>query len=329
LIINESMSDYSGEDYEKVAIHTMLALSFLEEQKYDDARVEAKKINNKLHEITSAYDDQSKVHYKEDGFARFLSGLVYEAKRDWDDALIDYQTALALYEGQGYKSFYEGSVPSELVISLYGVAERRNRKEVMGRLEQNYPSYVSQYKKSKQDIKSGGDIVVIHETGHIVVKEAKEFIFPISGQIVRLSFPYIRQTSVDSMNKISGLNVGSNFIPASNVLNLNAVAYQSLEDRRGRLIIKNMVRLLAKAQLNYQAEKKFGPLGGIAANIFNAATETADTRGWTLLPQAFYISRVRVKSGDQSFSIKTAAKTTQAMSLKIEDGSLFLLRSKV
>ena len=50
-VYNDSAQDYSGEDYEKVAIHTMLALSFLGDKDLDSARVEARKINAKLSEI--------------------------------------------------------------------------------------------------------------------------------------------------------------------------------------------------------------------------------------------------------------------------------------
>ena len=47
-VINDSTTDYSGEDYEKVAIHTMLASSFLAENNVSAAAVEARKINNKF-----------------------------------------------------------------------------------------------------------------------------------------------------------------------------------------------------------------------------------------------------------------------------------------
>ncbi|MGC5189060.1 hypothetical protein ACPXBB_26030, partial [Escherichia coli] len=56
-VVSDASTDYSGEDYEKVAIHTELALSFLATKDLDGARVEARKINNKLAEINSKYDD--------------------------------------------------------------------------------------------------------------------------------------------------------------------------------------------------------------------------------------------------------------------------------
>jgi hypothetical protein len=37
--VNDSVTDYSGEDYEKIAIHTMLALSFIEQGEFKKARI--------------------------------------------------------------------------------------------------------------------------------------------------------------------------------------------------------------------------------------------------------------------------------------------------
>ena len=58
-VVNDSSSEYSGEDYEKVAIHTMLASSFLSEGKLNSAIVEARKINNTLYKINSQYDEKN------------------------------------------------------------------------------------------------------------------------------------------------------------------------------------------------------------------------------------------------------------------------------
>lgn len=322
-VVNEGVADYAGEDYEKVAIHTILALSFLEEQKYNEARVEAKKINTKLQQITEGYEG-AQVQYKEDAFARFLSGLIYESKGDWDDAIIDYKKALELYESRNFRTFYEGAVPKELIFSYYGVVKRRGRNNLISELEKKYPEYVAAYKKQTP----GADVVVIHETGNIQVKEAKEFIFPFGRQIERISFPYIRQTTMDRLHYNSGLQLGNSFIQASNVVNFNAIAFQSLEDRRTRVIAKMIARLVIKGQLTQQAEKSFGPLGGLAVNIAAAFTETADTRSWSLMPQGFFINRVRVPVGNQSLQIKTSGRTTDLLDLKIEEGKVLIFRSK-
>ena len=121
-LVNESIQDYHGEDYEIVAIHTLSALSFLETGDYKAARVEAKKINNKLYTITKERDN-SHNHYREDAFARFLSGLIYEALGDLDDAIIDFKKALDLYQSRKFKPFYVGSIPQPLTFGRRKIIE--------------------------------------------------------------------------------------------------------------------------------------------------------------------------------------------------------------
>ncbi|TWW09228.1 hypothetical protein E3A20_16430 [Planctomyces bekefii] len=121
-VMNDGAMDYSGEDYEKVAIHTQLALSFIGTNELESARVQAKKINNKLHEINQQYE-KNKNRYSEDAFARFLSGLIFEARGELDDAIIDYGRALELYSSE-YARFVVGGVPAALVSSYAQVLSK-------------------------------------------------------------------------------------------------------------------------------------------------------------------------------------------------------------
>lgn len=196
-IVNDSSTDYEGEDFEKVAIHTQLALSFLGEGQLQQARVEAKAINSRLQEINQKYDADSKNRYQNDAFALYLSGLIFEAKGEWDDAIIDYRKALELCE-TGYRPFYVGPVPEGLIKSLYHLAEKRNRREIVAAIQTKYPTQIASIKKSQspqsaeaRGSEQMGSLAVIHEVGHVAVKVNHEFVLPIAGQIVRFSFPVI------------------------------------------------------------------------------------------------------------------------------------------
>lgn len=327
-VVNDSAQDYSGEDYEKVAIHTMLALSFLQDNDLQAAGVEARKINNLLHSITADYD-QRYNSYSEDAFARYLAGLIYEARGEFDDAIIDYRTALKLYSARGYQRFYRGSVPASLVKGLYGLALKRKRSSLQEELERAYPDLCSAYKRQ---IAAHGDelaqIVVLHEMGKIAVKRTHEFIIPIDRQVVRFSFPYIPSPQHISYAPTGFELEAQGFIYADNVADLNAIAHYSLEDRRGRMLLKSAARLLAKAQLTEQARKNLGPLGGLAANAYALVTETADTRSWTLLPEAFYVSREWVKAGTHQIKIKNNGRLSEINTLQLAPGKLALLRDR-
>jgi len=321
-LVNESMSDYAGEDYEVVALHTMLALSYLEDKLYDDAHVEAKKINNRLHTISAERGDDHNG-YKEDAFARYLSGMIFEAQGEWDDAFIDYRQALALFEQKEYKKFYFGGAPKSLVEALSSLAIRRNRPEIFSSLQTRYPKWVVASPPPET-----GEVAVIHESGVISVKKAKEFVLPLGGQIIRFSFPYIDERSVyPSYN--TGVEFQGRFIQGDNVADMNALAHYSLEERRLRLIAKSAARLIAKAALTEQAYKNFGPLGGIAANVYSVVSETADTRGWTLLPEAFYVTRLRLPVGKQTIQVKNEGRINQMLVVDVKKNQLQVFRDYV
>lgn len=324
-IVNEGATDYSGEDYEKVAIHTQLALSFIGQRNYESARVEAKKINNKLAEINQQYET-NKNRYAEDAFARYLSGIIYETRGELDDALIDYAKALELYEGS-YAVFVQGGVPDELVKSYWRLLQRRSRSDRMAALEKGYPKLVQQAKAEQQAVLEMGEVVVVHEVGSIAVKSAEEFVVPFGRQVVRFSFPVIRSggRSYSGQTGFTDDKTGK-YVGGSNVQDMDAIARLSLDDRRGRLIVKQGARLLAKGQLTEQAYQNFGPLGGIAANVYSAVSETADTRSWSLLPEGYYVTRAFVPVGKRTIKIHTGGRVSDIRDVLVEKGKIVILR---
>lgn len=323
-VVNDAVSDYDGEDYEKVAIHTVLALSFLADQNYESARVEAKKINNKLAEINAGYEDK-KNRYGEDAFARYLSGMIYEARGEYDDAIIDYKRAIELFRG-AYAEFVNGGVPDNLVRAYWRLLELRRRPDAQAQLEKDFPKVTAEAKKAFKQDEGTGEIIVIHEIGHIATKTTQEFIFPFGKQVIRFSFPVIRKRTGSYIGQ-TGFSVdGGSLVGAENVQDMDAIASATLEDRRLRMVAKQATRLIAKGQLTEQAYKNFGPLGGIAANVFSAVTETADTRSWTLLPEAFFVSRKRVKPGTYKVEVRTGGRLGQIEKVEVRRGKVVILR---
>ena len=324
LVVSESVADYSGEDYEKVAIHTELALSFIASHDINSAGVEARKINNKLAELNQAYDDH-KNRYADDAFARYLSGIIYEALSEPDSAIIDYKKALDNYRTD-FSAFVLGGVPDGLVRAYYRLLVRRNRSDRLGQLEHDFPK---ETQLAKQDLATPdtGEVVVIHEIGHIATKSTAEFFFPFGKQLIRFSFPVINKTHHEYVGATGITDEQSHKTAAAeNVEDLDAIARFSLEDRKARLLAKGAARLIAKGQLTEQAYKHFGLLGGIAANVFSAVTETADTRSWTLLPQGFYVSRLRLAPGPHTLRIQTSGRLGKIEKVTLKKGEVLILR---
>ena len=107
---------------------------------------------------------------------------------------------------------------------------------------------------------------------------------------------------------------------------MDAIASKSLEDRRFRLIIKEGARLLVKGQITRKATEHFGILGWVAGNVYGAVTETADTRSWTLLPAAYYVTRARLNPGPYAVTVKTNGRISKIQNVKIERDKIVFLR---
>ena len=323
-IVNDAATDYSGEDYEKVAIHTELALSYLGQKDLANARVEARKINNKLQEINQKYD-QHKDRYDEDAFARYLSGIIYEARGEVDDAIIDEWKAVQDYAGD-FSQFTTGGVPDDLVRGLYRLCAQRGRTDKMRQLEQKYPKAVAE---AKADLASpnAGEVIVVHEIGHIAVKKAQDFIFPFGKQVIRFSYPVIPDTHhpIYGRTGITDESTGR-YHAGDNTEDMDAIAHWTLEDKRARMLLKESARLIAKGQLTEQAYRQFGLLGGIAANVYSAVSETADTRSWTLLPEAFYITRMRLPAGKHTLKIESGGRVGKLETIDVKKGQIEILR---
>lgn len=92
LVLNEGMIQYKGDDYEKVMVNAMLAINFLMQGKLEDARVECRKLNDKLYKFRF----EGKKNYKQNPFAFYLSAMIWEQNKDWDTAYIDFKKAYDL-----------------------------------------------------------------------------------------------------------------------------------------------------------------------------------------------------------------------------------------
>ena len=320
-VVNDSTMDYAGEDFEKVALHTMWALSYLQAGDLKSARVEAKRINTRLQEINDGYDKDSKNRYSEDAFARFLAGMIFESLGEYDDAIIDYRKALTAYEGI-YKTTFSTPPPLPLLQSLHRLLTLRKRSSELAELNKSYGSQIG---KMEPLPKQYGELIVIHESGTIAIKETMEFLFPYGSQVVRFSFPIVKFQPRNWGS--TGATLGDQKCEGATVENLDAIAHETMNDKRARVLLKQGVRLLAKGQIVDQARQNFGILGEITANIFTAATETADTRSWTTLPSQILVTRCSLPAGEHTINIKTAGVSHAVEKVQVRAGQMTFLRT--
>jgi uncharacterized protein len=316
-IYNESAQSYPGEDYEILGLHAFLALSFLEEGDIKAARIQANKINNKIAELNNRYD-KNKNRLNDDAFGRYLAGTIYESLGQIDDAIIDYRKALQLYEGI-YQKDLATQVPEQLVIALYNQMKKRGRDTKD--LETNYKSLITGHKAPAKSFQ----VVVFHEVGTNVEKQAQEILLPVGDQIHRVSFPVLhlnRDYPVPRVHISDTVRVS-----AEQIQPFDRLSKMMLEDRQARYMIKAAARIVLKAQMQIQAKQQLGELAGLAASVYNIVTETADTRSWTTMPGRIFVTRLYLAEGEHNLSIRTGSQVEQK-NIRAKAGEVIMLRHK-
>jgi hypothetical protein len=305
---NETVKAYAGEDYERAYLHYYMARNYIALDDIEGALVELRRLDEVFRKLDARYEDDRR--YQDDGFIRYLSGLIYESVGKLDDARVDYTLALAAYDSGGGLSL--------------GVPAPRGLVESVARLE---------------DGGSGEtEIVVVIEGGWAPYKREESVEVPIYAPLVpedlrsasflaalvKIAYPEYVSVGPWGGGFAAGAGVGScveEDAPrgdAELAQDLDALAREVLDRRLGAIQLRSTMRATAK-QLTLMKAKHEGEEdrrerseredGGFwswllrafledVATTAVAETEQADTRSWVMLPAAMWIVRIPVEPGN-------------------------------
>lgn len=320
LISNPMVKPYPGEDHEKVLIHYYKALNFLMMGDPEGARVEARRINNKLNRMNDKYEKKPN-RYKDDAFAHIILGLAYEMDGDVNNAFIAYRNSYESYKNN-YQSDFGVSAPLQLKEDVLRTAYLNGFIDELQRYEREFgfeythnptrsPSLVFFWHNGLGPVKGENSInfTVVKGDGGIVTFNNDElglsFPFPIPNnseggdglgdlKFVRVAFPmyHPRPTFYNSAT----LEADSVYYPLQEVENVEAIAMSVLQDRMLRELGTALLRLATKQAAEEAMRKENEDLGALVS-ILNAATEKADTRNWQTLPHTISYARIPLKVG--------------------------------
>jgi hypothetical protein len=343
MLSNDLTLPYEGEDFETVLINVVAALNYVLLNQWDDALVEARKVDHKLNVINDRYD--KKNVYKEDAFARYLSGILYEGKGELNDAFIAYRKAYDTY--RTYHEQYGTPLPPTLPADLLRVTDALGLVEEHEHYRELFPDATW---TSERDFLAQAQVLVISYDGLAPVK-VNEFVdAPIPDgsngiYIIRVAFPKF----VPRPTGLTGADVrvvGETGAVASQrtflVEDITAIAQKNLADRIGRISAKAIARATAKYAATRAAEHKVsqsrgdgsGAMVGLLGNLYSIVTEQADTRSWRTLPGAIRMARVAVPPGRYTVEVVTsgsgaAPHTTTSRDVALEAGRTFVMAQRV
>jgi tetratricopeptide (TPR) repeat protein len=299
--LNEASKAYQGEDYERAYVHYYMALNYLAMDDLEEALVECRRVDQVFRELDARYEEGT-GRYQDDGFIRYLSGLIYEARGEYDEAFIDYRKAVLAYRGDmGTETGVEA--PSGLLHSLVCVGRRLGREaDVAALAVPIVEARVPDEYRGRLDLEA-----VIK----IAVPELESVPSDDAGFIV---------TAVDTAASCSPA-----VALAERAQDMDALARWALERRLPALIARSAIRTtlktiaLLKAQDAREEERKKKEEAGEergwlsrlvdfavdhVAPIVVGETEQADTRGWITLPSRIWVARLEVEPGNYEVTVE-------------------------
>ena len=334
---NDTALPYEGDPYEQVLINVLKALNYAVLGEWQDALVEARRIDHRLNVLSDR--TQEKNAYRDDGFARYLSGILYESTGDVNNAFIAYRKAYETYDAT--RAWSHTAVPSQLTKDLLRTAEAMHFTQELTEYQSAFPG--TRWETS-QELQQLAQVVVISYNGRAPRKEDQFLDLPISlnavqlvllnrgilqqnrqsnramdtvlyglnGRVVRVALPRLvlqkTRVPIDRVSLIpdDGAEVTAN---TELVHNVTALAEKALSARMAGITAKALARAATKfafaegatrgAQhaVGRDAAPWVGLLVALLTKGLAVASEEADKRSWQTLPDEIHLARVWVPPG--------------------------------
>ncbi len=328
LLSTDNALSYQGEDFENVLVHYLGALNYIALGDLSAARVEARQVGQKLELLNGRYDADKKNAYKDDAFARWLSGklaLTEGTYAGYNDAWIDFRKALQVYRDD-YEVRYHTALPEFLLHDALRTLEflGNDFSAELSALRNAHPGI--EYTSAEQ-ARTLGEVVFIHNAGEAPYKVDRFWTGVAGDDIVRVAYPeFVTKDPVivGSRMRINGVEVSSELAE-----DIAHIAVQNLEDHMTRIKTKAIARAVAKYiaghmmagadDANRSSEER---LLSAVWNIGQAVAEEADKRSWITLPAQVRIAQAFVEPGAVVVEVDLIDHGGRVMATKTFEGTV-------
>jgi uncharacterized protein len=351
---NDNNLPFEGEPYEQVMINVLKALNYASLNRWQDALVEARRIDHRLNVLTDR--TKEKAAYRDDGFARYLSGILYESTGDLNNAFIAYRKAYETFDAS--RAWSHTGVPSQLRADLLRTANALGLSQEFSEYQHEFPDTVWKSVEEQQHL---AQVIVISYNGRAPLKEdqfldlpvstdalalvlvnrglssgnspqhraADSVLYGLNGRVVRVALPKIipqkTQVPVDTLSLTS--EQGQPVIVRTELAqNVTALADKALSERIAGIAVKAVARAAFKYSVaegatrgaQHSVHGDAAPWVGLAVGLltkgFAVASEESDKRSWRTLPDEIHLARTWVSPG--TYRVGTAAIGTTSSSTK-------------
>ena len=268
LFFNQSLIPYKSERFENLLINAYLALNFTLLGNFEDALVECRRMDEKIRRMRLENEDVHKNFY-----SRYLSAMIWQDQGNWDSAYIDYYKAYKINPGNRY-----------LKRDLIRAAWQAGRISELRKWQKKFPGYsLNQIKKEVQNL---GELVFIYQQGWIHRKQSRreDYRFP---ELVPVAARFHR-----AVLEIDGKKRGITTM----LYPVSREAKRVLDNDFKYLVAKKILGAVAKEVVAHQVSQEDQFLGAMTSLILHAS-DRADLRQWSTLPNSFQLFRLALKPG--------------------------------
>jgi len=273
-LTSDNALPYEGDPYEHVMINVVKAMNYAAQGDLTEALVEVRRIDHRLNVLGDRVKESA--GYRNDGFARYLSGILYEAAGDINNAFIAYRNAFHAYEAM--RGWLRIAPPPSLRADILSTAQ------ALG-LADEFEGYRKQFAEVEWDPvtirRQLAQVVLISYNGRAPRKEDRYFDLPISlealqlvllnrglsysigrqdravdsvlyglsGRVVRVALPRLvpqkTQVAFETM-MLTDAQGGTHRVRSEPAQSVTALAEKSLDTRMPAITVKALARAATK-----------------------------------------------------------------------------------
>ena len=316
LVTSDKLRPYSATQYERLLSHYYRVLNYIYLNQLDGALIECRRATNLINYFKG---EDEKYDFFGTGFLAYLSGMLFEATGEWNDALISYKQAAEYYQNATEKTGVE--MPDDIGNALVRLTRRLGFTDEFAR-------YQNQYGEPTAHPENTGELILFYESGYVPQKGEEALTFPIlktdkvedadkfvpalikrRGLVYEeVKLEYLLRIAIPTISshrpRFAGIKVAVGEDQKAGVLveDVENIAIETFNAQRPVILIRTLVRAVGKYLLFRQANKKHEALG-ILTNLAGALTEQADRRAWQTLPNQIFMVRMPLPAGTHTLNL--------------------------
>ena len=294
LTLSENLRSYTPPLYERLLVHVYEGLDYLQLGQTDAARVEVLQIDDLLKRL---YPSAAAAPNGGDAFPRYFSGLVFESRGEYSDAMIAYRQAYQAYKAAGMP---DAAIPADLKQSLCRFADYLGLKDERDRYAKAFG--LENWAPLQSDDPQG-QVVFILSDGLGPEKDSKSAYLqnPLNGRFYNLTLPVLQRREPG----VSGADVvaGAGNARSQRVANIAADAIRQLDADKPKLLADEVARNVTRELAANAADRKGQGLGTLLSFV-GAVMDQADTRIWGTLPDNIQLARLRLAPGNYDVTVQ-------------------------